>query len=201
MKLNRGSILLAIFLFSAPLPTTGINAQDQRIAGDETAKTQVNQQESAKEKLDKEHQSTKTEHAEQGGESNFTRDREVFHFLLSNHEKITRKVTELENGVETLTESTDAAIAEKIQEHVAAMYKRVENHQPIRMRDPLFREVFKHADQIEMKLENTEHGIRITETSEDEYVVKVIQAHAKVLSKFVEHGFEEAHKNHDAPQR
>ena len=133
--------------------------------------------------------------------SDFARDREVFHFLLSNKDKINRQVTETSNGVETLTESSDPAIVEKIQEHVASMYQRVENVQPIRMRDPLYREIFKHTDKIEMKLENTDNGIRVVETSEDEYVVKLIQAHAKVVSGFVEHGFEEAHKNHEPPKK
>ncbi len=99
-----------------------------------------------------------------------------------------------------MTESDDPEIVAKLQEHVASMYQRVENVQPIRMRDPLYREVFKHADQIQMKLENTEKGIRVTETADDEYVVKLIQAHAKVVSGFAEHGFEEARKNHAPPQ-
>ncbi len=131
--------------------------------------------------------------------SRFVNDRDVFHFLLSNKDKITRNVTNLKDGVETLTESSDPAIVSKIQEHVAAMYDRVENNQPIRMRDPLFREVFKHTDKIKMELANTENGIRVKETSEDEYVVKVIQEHAKVVSGFVEYGFEERAKITNRP--
>ena len=123
-----------------------------------------------------------------------------FIFCLANHEKITRQVTETANGVETLTESDDPEIVAKLQEHVASMYQRVENVQPIRMRDPLYREIFKHADQIHMDLEKTEKGIRVTETADDEYVVKLIQAHAKVVSGFAEHGFAEARKNHEPPQ-
>ncbi len=133
--------------------------------------------------------------------SNFVQDRDVFHFLLSNKDKIQRERKETKNGVETLTESSDPAIVEKIQEHVASMYQRVENIQPIRMRDPLYREIFKNTDKIEMKLEKTEHGIRVTETSDDEYVVKLIQEHAKVVSGFVDHGFEEAQKNHEPPAK
>jgi uncharacterized protein len=45
-------------------------------------------------------------------------DREVFQFLLSNHDKIKRTVKELPNGVETLTESDTPEIAAKIKEHV-----------------------------------------------------------------------------------
>ena len=69
------------------------------------------------------------------------------------------------------------------------------------MWDELYREIFKHADKIEMEIENTEHGISVTETSDDEYVVKLIQQHAMVVSGFAKRGFEEARENHEAPKK
>lgn len=128
-------------------------------------------------------------------------DHDVFQFLLSNHEKIKRTVKDLPNGVETLTESDHEEIADKIKEHVEWMEYRIENTQPIRMRDPLFAEIFKHTDKIKMVHEDTEKGVRVTETSDDPYVVKLIQAHAKVVSGFVERGFAEAMKNHAVPTK
>ena len=59
--------------------------------------------------------------------------------------------------------------------------------------------VFKNHDKIEMVVENTEHGVKVTETSDDAYTVKLIQAHAVVVSKFVKRGFDEAHENHAVP--
>ena len=50
-----------------------------------------------------------------------------------------------------------------------------------------------------MQHEDTDKGVRVTETSEDPYVVKLIQAHAKVVSGFVERGFVEAKKNPPIP--
>jgi len=50
-----------------------------------------------------------------------------------------------------------------------------------------------------MQHEDTDKGVRVTETSEDPYVVKLIQAHAKVVSGFVDRGFAEAMKNHPIP--
>ncbi len=126
-------------------------------------------------------------------------DHDVFHFLLTNHKKINRKVTELPHGVRTLTESEDPEIADKIKEHVEWMKHRVENTQPIRMRDPLFAELFRHTDKIVMKYEDTEKGVRVTETSEDPYVAKLIKQHAEVVSGFVKRGFAEAMKNHPVP--
>ena len=109
-------------------------------------------------------------------------------------------MTERIDGVETVTESDDPAIVAKLQEHVAAMYKRVERPSPIRMRDPLFREIFRHTKQIEMKFETTDKGLRVTESSQDPYVATLIKAHAKVVSAFVARGFAEAQQMHPIPQ-
>lgn len=134
-----------------------------------------------------------------GHDENFAVDRNDFHFLLEHHSEITREVKELENGVETLTESNNPTVATKIRQHVAAMYQRVEKRRPIRMRDPLFAEIFRHADKIHMQVEETPNGIRVVETSDDVRVAVLIKAHAKVVTAFAAYGFEEAHKSHAIP--
>lgn len=126
-------------------------------------------------------------------------DQDVFHYLLDRHQLIRREVKNLDKGVETITESDDAAVAAKIQEHVAAMHERVKSGRGLRFWDELFVAVFKNYDRITMVVENTEHGVKVTETSDDAYTVKLIQAHAVVVSKFVKLGFDEAHENHPAP--
>ena len=134
-----------------------------------------------------------------GPDAQFSVDRNDFHFLLENREKIRRQVTNTKSGVETLTETDEPAVATRLRKHVRAMYERVENNRPIRMRDPLFVEIFRHADKIEMKFKDTPKGIRVIETSSDPYVASLIQEHAKVVSGFVKRGFEEAHRNHPLP--
>jgi hypothetical protein len=136
-----------------------------------------------------------------GAGNAFSQDHNVFHLLLQHHEQIKRSVKQLEDGVDTLTESDDPQIAAKIQEHVAAMYKRVEEGTPIRMRDPLFAAVFQNADKIKMEFENTKHGVRVVETSDDPYVARLIQAHAEVVNRFVKRGHLEARLNHSVPAR
>jgi len=128
-------------------------------------------------------------------------DRDVFHFLLTNHKDVTRTVKKLDDGVETVTESDNKDVTAKIQEHAVAMHKRVKDGNGIRLRDPLFAEIFKHYDKIEMTVEKTEKGVKVTETSKDKEVVKLIQAHAEVVSKFVKDGFDEAHKSHPVPAK
>ena len=135
------------------------------------------------------------------GDADHMRDMQLFHELLDNGAKIRRTVTLRADGVETVTESDDPAIATKIQAHVASMYGRVKDVRPIHTRDPLFRAVFDHASQITFAHEQTANGIRVVETSTDPYVVKLVQAHAEVLNQFIKNGRAEMMKNHDVPAR
>lgn len=141
-----------------------------------------------------------SQHGGPMGDPSHQQDRAVFQYLLSQGPSIERVVKVLDNGVETLTESAVPEVAAKIKEHVQAMKGRVEDVRPIRMRDPLFAAIFENAEAISMKVEETERGVRVTETSEHPYVVKLIQEHAKVVSNFVKYGHQEAMKNHAVPQ-
>ena len=131
----------------------------------------------------------------------FIEDRKWFHFLLDYRDKIRRTITRTEIGVDTVTESDDPEVAAGIQTHVAAMHARVKEGRGIHMRDPLFREVFRHADKISMEITDTDKGVRVVETSDDPYVASLIQAHADVVSQFIENGHEEVRKNHAVPPR
>lgn len=137
----------------------------------------------------------------QGRDEKFTEDHNVFFFLLEHRDAIRRTVKNLPNGIETVTESDDPEVVGKIQEHVAAMYERIENVKPIHMRDPLFRELFANTTKIEMKMDDTDHGIRVIETSTDSYVVKLLQEHARVVSLLIKNGHDELHRNHPLPSR
>ncbi len=128
-------------------------------------------------------------------------DQQLLSYLIQNRSKITRTVKNLDNGVETITESYDAEVAKAIQSHVKSMYQRVENGNGIHLRDPLFRAVFTYAEVIEMKAEATNKGVHVVETSSNAYAVKLIQAHAAVVSLFIKNGPDEVRKNHDVPNQ
>jgi len=126
-------------------------------------------------------------------------DMELIHFLLDNRDLIRRSVENLPNGVETRTESDDPGMSEGIRKHIRSMIRRLKENRPIHLRDPLFREIFSHSDQILMVLEDTENGARVRETSEDPQVSRLIQEHARVVSLFLANGRAEVHKNHSLP--
>ncbi len=130
---------------------------------------------------------------------NQPQDMKTIHALFDDHKKITRTIKKLDNGIETITESDDPKVQALIKEHVATMYKRLANKQPMRTWDPLFAALFKHADKIKMEMTTTAKGIRVVETSDDLYVIKLIQSHAEGVSEFVKEGMSSMHKEHPLP--
>jgi hypothetical protein len=136
-----------------------------------------------------------------GDNSRFAQDHDVFFFLLDQRDKIDRTITNLPNGIETVTESDDEEVTGKIQEHVASMYDRVENVNPIHMRDPLFRELFANAKKIKMEMKDTPNGVWVRETSADPYVARLLQEHAKTVALFIKNGRSELHRNHPLPNK
>jgi hypothetical protein len=94
-------------------------------------------------------------------------DMQVFHQLFDRRSEIKRQVLNREDGIETLTESTNPEVTRLLQTHVEAMLARVKEGRPIHLRDPLFAELFRYADRIEAKHELTATGVRVVETSQD----------------------------------
>lgn len=129
-------------------------------------------------------------------DTSMTSDMEVFHFLIENRADVRRTVTMLPNGIDTLTESDKPEIAQQIKTHVSAMYGRLKDGRPIHQRDPLFVELFEHADQVEMNITYTDTGIRVVETSADPAVAVLLHKHANAVSGFIRNGMPEVMKNH-----
>jgi hypothetical protein len=126
-------------------------------------------------------------------------DMQTIHVLFDQHKSITRTVKNIENGVETITESNDPKVQALIKEHTWAMKARLKNHRPIRQWDPLFAALFEHADKIKLEVTNTAKGVKVTETSADAYVVKLIQSHAASISEHVKEGPPSMPKRHELP--
>ena len=118
------------------------------------------------------------------------------HSLFAHRDGIDRSVTEIPGGVRTLTEADDPAVTVQLQEHVQAMYDRLKEGRPIHARDPLFAALFQNADKIDVRIEKTAKGLKVTETSADPEVVDLIRRHAAVVSLFVANGMSEMMKSH-----
>ena len=108
--------------------------------------------------------------------------------LLSGHDAIARTVKEIPGGVQTTTTTTKPELVETLRTHVRQMARRLEQGRPVRMWDPVFRDVFAHADEINVAMKDIDGGIEVTETSKNPAVVTLIRAHAAKVSDFVAEG-------------
>jgi hypothetical protein len=114
----------------------------------------------------------------------------AYRTLLENHESITRTFENIPGGIRSVTTSSDPEIAQVLRLHVGQVTDLLENGGWIRIWDPLFAEIFEHADKIETSVEKIEGGLVVIETSQNEQVALLIQAHAAKVMEFVERGQE-----------
>ena len=135
------------------------------------------------------------------GDGAHAADMQLFHQLFAHRSEITRDVVIRPDGIETVTESMNPEVTRLLQTHVTSMLARVKDGRPIHQRDPLFAELFRYADKITAEYETTTRGVRVVETSNDSYVVKLLQAHAEVVSAFIANGRSEMMKSHPVPPR
>lgn len=108
--------------------------------------------------------------------------------LIHNHASLTRTVEEIPKGVKTTTTTTDASVLKLLQQHPRDMYEHYEAGGAVRRMDPMFRELSRVADKVDMEFRNLDNGIEVIATSEDKEVVKLIRAHAHKVSDFVKRG-------------
>ena len=126
----------------------------------------------------------------------------AIHTLLANHDRITRTVTNLPNGIRTVTESDDAALAAVIKSHVADMGRRVRagDDPGLPIESDAVHEIFRNKDKIKTAYETTDKGIVVVQTSDDPKTVALLQTHAAEVTNLVKGGMAALHtammKNH-----
>jgi hypothetical protein len=112
------------------------------------------------------------------------------HQLVMDHDRITRTVVKLPNGVRTVTESDDPRIAAAIKEHVATAVQRVEKGSDpgLPMESPALREIFRLSGHVRTTTEPTSRGVVVTQVSDDSATVVALQTHASEVSDLVRGG-------------
>jgi hypothetical protein len=122
------------------------------------------------------------------GDNAFAADMQVVHALLLDHDAITRTVTNLPNGVRTVTESRDPRIATYLKEHVASMNQRLEDGKVFNVASSTIPTLFENADRIHTEITQSPTGVIFTQTTDDPELVPVLQAHAAEVSDLAEEG-------------
>jgi hypothetical protein len=117
------------------------------------------------------------------------------HELFINHDRITRTVTNLPDGIRTVTESDDPRIAQLLKDHVTSMGQRVETGSDpgLPIESQALRSIFQNYEKIETKVETTEKGMVVVQTSTDPETVAALQQHASEVTDFVKDGMAAMH--------
>jgi hypothetical protein len=118
----------------------------------------------------------------------FQADMGLVHDMLENHEGIKRTVTNLPNGIRTVTESADPELAQTIKAHVASMEQRLRDGREFNLFSPTIPVLFENRDKIRTAVDYAEKGVIFTQTSDDAKVVAALQEHAVEVSELVRDG-------------
>ena len=110
------------------------------------------------------------------------------HAMLFDHQKIKRSVTNLPDGIRTVTESDDPAVARAIKAHVASMEKRLGEGRIFNLFSPTLPVLFENKDKIKTAVQHTEKGSIVTQTTTDAKVAAALQAHALEVNEFARDG-------------
>jgi hypothetical protein len=122
-------------------------------------------------------------------------DMSAIHELAIGHDRIRRSVTNLPDGIRTITESDDPRIAQLIREHVARMGQRVRagTMMGVPIESPAVHRIYANKDKIRTTSEATAAGIVVTQTSSDPSIVALLQEHAVEVSDLVSGGMAAMH--------
>jgi len=114
----------------------------------------------------------------------------VIHELIMNHDRVRRTVTNLPDGIRTVTESDDPRLAMLIRTHVASMDQRVKTGDDpgLPMESEAVHSIFRDRDKIRTTTELTANGVVVVQTSTDPKTVAVLQQHAAEVSDLVRGG-------------
>ena len=118
----------------------------------------------------------------------FPADMRLVHDMLQSHDKIKRTVSNLPDGIRTVTESDDPQVAQTIKAHVASMEKRLNEGRVFNLFSPTLPVLFENNDKIRTVVEVTDQGAVVTQTSSDPRVVAALQAHALEVSELARDG-------------
>ena len=121
-------------------------------------------------------------------ENAFGADMNVVHKMLAAHDKIKRTVTNLPDGIRTVTESDDPQVAKEIKEHVASMAGRLKDGRVFNVASHTLPTIFANNDKIRTRIEQTPTGVVVTQTSTDAATVAALKAHAGEVSDLARGG-------------
>ena len=116
--------------------------------------------------------------------------------MFRNFETITREVTNLPNGIRTVTRSSDEEVMNQLVSHVIGMIGRVEDKDDpeIIIQSRTLDIFFQRGDKIKSEIELIDDGIVVTQTSQDTELVAALQKHAAEVTDMADRGMVAVHE-------
>lgn len=116
--------------------------------------------------------------------------------MFRNFETITREVTDLPNGITTVTRSSDPEVMDQLVSHVIGMIARVENKDDpeILIQSGTLDIFFARGDEIDTDIAVTEDGIVVTQTALDPILVAALHEHAAEVTAMSDRGMAAVHE-------
>ncbi len=112
------------------------------------------------------------------------------------HKGIGRVVSNIPNGIITTTEATDIKLREAIISHVSMMVTRLQEgkNPEVIIQSPTLDALFEVYEEIDTEIELTDTGVKVTQTSENPDVIKLLQTHAAEVSDMSKRGMQAVHE-------
>jgi len=121
-------------------------------------------------------------------DANSNTDMSLVMDLVHNNTRIKRSVTNLPDGIKTVTESDDPKVAQSIKAHVVSMSGRLQEGKEFNLFSTTLPVIFDNAKNIKSVVEMSDKGAIVTRTSTDAKVVAALQAHAGEVTELVQEG-------------
>ena len=116
--------------------------------------------------------------------------------IFRSHKGINRVVSNLPNGIVTMTEAEDETLREAIISHVSMMVTRLQEgkNPEIIIQSPTLDALFEVYGEIDTELELTDTGVKVIQTSDKSDVVELLQTHAAEVSDMAKRGMQAIHE-------
>lgn len=130
------------------------------------------------------------------GENISDEESEEMRVLFRNFTTLSREVTNLSDGIRTVTRSTDPAVMEALVSHVIGMIDRVDqaDNPKVIIQSPTLDIFFVRGEGITTDIDVADKGIIITQTSDDPELVAALQTHAAEVSDMAARGMQAVHE-------
>ena len=115
--------------------------------------------------------------------------------MFENFDTITREVTNLTNGIRTVTRSSDEDVMAMLVSHIVGMVDRVTrgDDPKIFIQSPTLDVLFANGAKMQSQIDVTEEGIVVVRTSTDPDVVATLHIHAAEVSDMADRGMQAVH--------